>query len=195
MSFQLETKRLIIRDVREEDIPVLIEQFAEIEARENILSVQWDKEHNRRDLEGAIAWAAIEEARREYYKVAVELKADGTLIGTCILTYVRAGSFETNIGWHFGHQFRNNGYATEAAREMVRFGFERRKVNEIYADCFEKNRASIRVMEKIGLKPSFWNFGVANIIRGITWGEYDKPTVRYSLSRYEWLAQQKSKQD
>lgn len=190
MSFQIETERLIIRDVREEDIPTLIGYFAEPESRRNILSFQAYESIIRKDLENAVAWAA--HPQREYYTLSVALKSDGALIGDCSISKVVPGSFETSIGWHYGYQFRNNGYATEAARELLRIGFELHEVSEIYADCFAENKASIRIMEKLGMSPG-WNFAPLNFIRGLTYGE-NKPTIRHTISRHEWLAKTKQRE-
>ncbi len=184
MSFQIETERLILRDVRKVDFSGLLEIFAEPESRSNILSFQADAEHNRKDLENAMAWAKF--PQREHYKLAVALKNDQTLIGGCTLTGVRPEAFNTTIGWHYGHKFRGNGYATEAARALLYIGFELNQVNEIFADCFVENKASIRIMEKIGMRSS-WNLGLFNTIRGWSYGE-QKPTVRYIISKYKWLS-------
>ncbi len=152
MSFQIETGRLIIRDVREDDIPILVKQFAEPESRENILSFQADEAYNRNELAKAIGWAKI--SPRPFYKLAVVLKNGGDLIGNCNLSDAVPESVAANIGWHYGYRFRGNGYATEAARALLDFGFEFVKVNEVFADCFADNRASIRIMEKIGMRSS-----------------------------------------
>ncbi len=184
MSFQIETERLILRDVREDDIPILVAQFAEPESRGSILSVQADARVIKQDLENAIAWA--KHPRREYYKLSVELKSGGALIGSCTISKVIPESFQTSIGWHYGHQFHGNGYATEAARQMLYIGFELNKVASIFADCFTGNKASIKVMEKIGMS-AVWNFSLFNVIRGLNYGE-NKPTVRYAVSRHQWLA-------
>lgn len=186
MSFQRETERLIVRDVREDDIPIIIEQFAEPEARKNILSFQQDENYNKKNLAYAIAWA--KHPQREHYKLSVTLKRNETLIGTCTINNVKPKCYETAIGWHYGHRYRGNGYATEAARELLRIGFELNNVSEIYADCFVGNQASIRIMEKIGMS-SRLNFELFNVIRGWSYGEH-KPTVRYVISKRQWLAKQ-----
>lgn len=185
MSFQTETERLIIRDIKEDDIPVLIKQFAEPESQKKILSFQADEEHNKNDLENAIAWAKI--PKREFYKLSVTLKADQILIGSCAISFVKPESFSTAIGWHYGHKYRGNGYATEAARVLLHIGFELNEVANIYADCFVENKASIRIMEKIGMSP-VWNLGLFNMIRGWSYGEY-RPAVRYTISRNQCLKQ------
>jgi ribosomal-protein-alanine N-acetyltransferase len=190
MSFQIETGRLIIRDIREDDIPVLLAQFAEPESRANILSFQADEDYNRMDLATAIAWA--KHPQRLYYKLAVALKKGGDLIGSCTIAKVRPNCFETSIGWHYGHEYRGNGYATEAARRLLYIGFALNNVSKIYADAFAENRASIRIFEKIGMSPHL-NFGFFNMLRGWDYGER-KPAVRYTISRQEWLAQENKRE-
>ncbi|MEP6903170.1 MAG: GNAT family N-acetyltransferase [Actinomycetota bacterium] len=185
MSFQIETERLIIRDVREDDMPILIAQSAEPDGRKNILSYQADETYNKQALKNAIAWAKI--PQREYYMLSVTLKTDQTLIGSCTIINARPECFETAVGWHYGSKYWGNGYATEVARELLYIGFELNEVNEIYADCFIENKASIRIMEKIGMSSS-WNLGLFNMLRGWSYGE-SKPTVRYIISRNEWLIQ------
>lgn len=183
MSFQIETGRLVVRDVREDDIPVLVKHWIEPEAKRNILSFQADEEHNRKDLKNAIAWAKVSD--REFYKLSVALKNDRTLIGSCILSFVKRESHSAQIGWHFGHRFRGNGYATEAAHAMLYIGFKLRNVATIHGDCFVENKASIRIFEKLGMNP-VWNLGLFNVIRGWSYGE-SRPAVRYTISREDWI--------
>lgn len=104
---------------------------------------------------------------------------------SCTISNVTPKSREIVIGWHFGHEFGGNGYATEAAAELLRIGFELHNVSEIHADCFAGNRASIRIMEKIGMtsRPYLELF---NVIRGWSYGEH-KPSVRYVISRWDWM--------
>jgi RimJ/RimL family protein N-acetyltransferase len=186
MSFQIETERLIIRDIREDDVAVLLAQFAEPESRANILSFQADTAYNKRDLANAMAWA--KHPRRAYYKLSVTLKKGGDLIGSCTITNVRPACFETSIGWHYGYEYRGNGYATEAARRLLYIGFALNNVSKIYADAFVQNKASIRIFKKIGMRPHL-DFGFFNMMRGRHYGE-SKPAVRYTISSHQWLAQE-----
>ncbi len=183
MALKIETERLILRDIEEEDIPLILGYWAEPEARENILSSQTDEDLNRAVLESSIAWAKV--PARRYFNLAVVVKRDKKLIGTCGIWDVKPESVDTSLGWHYGHEFRGNGYATEAARALIDFAFEECDVAKVFADCFAQHKASIRIFEKIGMK-SFWNFGLMNLIHGWSYGE-NKPTVRYSISRDRWL--------
>ncbi len=184
MSFQIETERLILRDVREADLRTLLAQAREPEAQRGILSYQANELYNRNYLEKAISESRFR--RREFYALAVVLKSGGDLIGTCNITEVRRGSIETNVGWHYGSRFWGRGFATEAARALLYIGFEIGAVKEIFADCFADNFASIRVMEKIGMatRPVLNLF---NRLRGISYGE-ERAAVRYVITRDEWRA-------
>ena len=55
------------------------------------------------------------------------------------------------IGWRIAAQYWNQGYATEAARAVLHFGFERLNLSEIVALTVPANAASRRVMEHIGM--------------------------------------------
>jgi RimJ/RimL family protein N-acetyltransferase len=107
------------------------------------------------------------------------------VIGSCSITDVYPQSIEASLGWHFGSQFWGKGYATEAALAQLFIGFKLKKVASIYADCFADNKASIRVMEKIGMTP-FLNIDFFNKMRALSYGENNR-TVRYHISRHQWL--------
>lgn len=55
------------------------------------------------------------------------------------------------VGWRLAHQHWGHGYATEAAREALRFGFEGLGLDEIVSFTVPRNVRSVRVMERIGL--------------------------------------------
>lgn len=56
------------------------------------------------------------------------------------------------LGYWIGEPYWNQGYCTEAAREVIRYGFEELDLNRIQARYMTKNPASGRVMEKIGMQ-------------------------------------------
>ena len=55
------------------------------------------------------------------------------------------------IGWRLAAEYWNHGYATEAARAVLRFGFDTLQLDEIVAFTVPDNLASRRVMEKLGM--------------------------------------------
>ena len=88
--------------------------------------------------------------RGEAVTFAVTLRDDGTLIGAIGLTIDdRHGRAE--LGYWIGKPYWGRGYATEAGRAVVRYGFEVLGLNRIQASHFEGNLASGRVMQKLGM--------------------------------------------
>jgi [ribosomal protein S5]-alanine N-acetyltransferase len=182
MSLQIETENLIIRDLREEDAADLLEHIVEPASRKHILFQHSERFYSKQIFESAIAWANYPK-QREYYELAVLLKTDNSLIGTCSLYGVIPKSIETSIGWHYKSEYQGNGYATEAAQQLLHIGFEINKVELIFADCFADNFASIRILEKIGMKQNR-DFPSIDKLNG--YGE-SKPTLRHQIWRKEWL--------
>lgn len=56
------------------------------------------------------------------------------------------------MGYWIGVPFWRRGYCTEAAREVLAFGFRQLNLNRIFAHHFVRNPASGRVLEKIGMR-------------------------------------------
>jgi RimJ/RimL family protein N-acetyltransferase len=61
------------------------------------------------------------------------------------------GNHMVEVGWRLARSYWGHGYATEAAREALRVGFEEVGLQEIVSFTVPQNRRSWRVMERIGL--------------------------------------------
>lgn len=75
---------------------------------------------------------------------------DDAVIGAMSLG-VRKDSHWAEIGYWIGKPYWNQGYATEAARAMIRLGFDHLELNRIQARHMAINPASGRVMQKCGM--------------------------------------------
>ncbi|HSL71791.1 MAG TPA: GNAT family protein, partial [Longimicrobiales bacterium] len=56
------------------------------------------------------------------------------------------------LGYWIGVPYWSQGYCTEAARAVLRFGFEALELNRIHASYLARNPASGRVMQKLGMQ-------------------------------------------
>lgn len=93
----------------------------------------------------AAKWAAHEELI-----LALTLKATGEVLGSISLTFMPA--FErAELGYWVGVPHWGRGYATEAARVLIDYGFRTLQLNRIQAHHLAENPASGRVMEKAGM--------------------------------------------
>lgn len=84
---------------------------------------------------------------------AVVLKENNQLIGRCGFLYQMVeGAPEIEIGYLIDNAFCGKGLATEAARETLRYGFEKYEFPRIVAFINPENTVSVKVAEKIGMR-------------------------------------------
>jgi RimJ/RimL family protein N-acetyltransferase len=81
---------------------------------------------------------------------AVHLKKDNQFIGWCGLKY-RPELKKIDLGYRFMKTSWGFGYATEAAKRTIKYGFEVLSLKEIFAAAHVENIASLRVLEKCGM--------------------------------------------
>ena len=86
----------------------------------------------------------------EALNFAIIRRTDKKLIGGIELRLDRENE-SGELGYWIGKPYWNCGYATEAARAVVAYGFEVLKLNRVHAKHFKRNAASRRVLEKIGM--------------------------------------------
>ena len=80
------------------------------------------------------------------------LASSGELIGACGLTIISVERLQTAIGYAYRRDVWGRGYATEAARALVAFGFEQLGMHRIFSYVDVDNVASARVLEKAGMQ-------------------------------------------
>lgn len=111
---------------------------------------------------------------------AITLIEDNKLIGAIGLNLnpiFEKGEF----GFWIGVDYWNNGYASEALSEIIRFGFEELRLNKIYAHHFANNPSSGKVMIKNGMKQE--GYLREDIIKDYKYID----VVLYSILRNEYL--------
>ena len=92
------------------------------------------------------------EQPRIVYTFALVRREDNKLIGSCGITIRSEPNKEAEMGYILNKSHWNQGYTTEAANRLMRFGFQQLGLHRIYATCDPANVASFKVMEKIGMK-------------------------------------------
>ena len=81
---------------------------------------------------------------------ALQPYAHSELIGWCGLQFLPETG-ETEVGYLLSHAFWGQGLTTEAAHVSLKYGFDELKLEQIIALVHPENKASIRVIEKLGL--------------------------------------------
>ena len=79
-------------------------------------------------------------------------QADGNIIGDIGFKGRPSANKDVEIGYGLLERYQNNGYATEAVGALVDWALSRPDVATVFAETTATNRASIRVLEKIGFQ-------------------------------------------
>lgn len=83
-------------------------------------------------------------------RLAVDRASDMSFIGWCSLTRWNAEFRSASLGYCYGDTAWGQGYATEAARALLRWAFDTLDLNRVQAETDTRNLASARVLEKLG---------------------------------------------
>ncbi|MFC9646779.1 GNAT family N-acetyltransferase [Streptomyces mirabilis] len=83
-------------------------------------------------------------------RLAVDRVSDGAFIGWCTLNRWNPDFRSASLGYCFDDAAWGHGYATEAARALLRWAFDTLDLNRVQAEADTRNVASARVLEKLG---------------------------------------------
>jgi RimJ/RimL family protein N-acetyltransferase len=148
MIAELRTARCRLRTWRDDDL----EPFAALNADPRVM------EHFPALLSRAETSQMIERIRAHFDEHGFGLWAleiDGALAGAVGLnrpTYQAPFTPCVEVGWRLAHAFWGRGYATEAARAALAYGFEQLALDEIVSLTVPANQRSRHVMEKLGMR-------------------------------------------
>lgn len=151
MALEFNTPRLRLRNWQMEDLPhwiamnsdsITLKYFARTDTKEES---QASFERIKIDLElhDFGLWAAQEKQSGRFMGfIGLSRKTlEGISFTPCI-----------EIGWRLDREFWGRGYATEGALEVLKFGKESLKFDQIFSYTSRINTPSINVMKKIGLR-------------------------------------------
>lgn len=148
MLITMKTGRLILRPFTIDDATRVQELAGNKDVAKTTLGIphpypieaaeQWIKNHPKMMKNGVFPFAIV-------------LKAEDILIGTMTIR-INDTHKKGELAYWVGKEYWGNGYATEAAKEIVRYGFENLNLNRIWAKAMSKNPASSKVMMNVGMK-------------------------------------------
>ena len=178
---ELRTERLLLRRWREADK----EPFAELNA-DPVAMEYFPSLLTRAESDAAVDRHDALIAERGWGLWAVEVVDAGEFIGFVGLNPPPWEAHFTpavEVGWRLRREHWGKGYATEAAREALRFGFEDLDLDEIVSFTIPENRRSRAVMERLGM-----THHPADDFEhpGVTQGHPMRLHVLYRLTRTSW---------
>lgn len=162
----MRTKRLTLRPLQHDDA----ERIA-------VLGGDWDVA----SMTGRIPYPYSAEAAQHWLtgvahgEVVLGIWQANALIGLCGYSPLTGGSAE--LGYWIGKPYWGQGYATEASRALMDFGFRKGRIKHFTCCHFIDNPASARVAAKLGFR---------SLGTGTGWCEArqkDLPTLKYERHR------------
>lgn len=177
--YPIVTPRLVLRPYAASDLP----GFHDIRSRPAVcrylMISPMDREQARELLEQKAGEAELARPG-QMLSLAVVLPGTGQLIGEAVLKWLSGEHRQGEAGYllHPGHE--GNGYATEAAAEMLRLGFGGLGLHRITGSLDGRNAASAAVLERLGMRRE------AHLVQNrLVKGEWTDEVI-YAMTAREW---------
>jgi RimJ/RimL family protein N-acetyltransferase/uncharacterized glyoxalase superfamily protein PhnB len=168
VSETLYTERLILRPVSQEDLPAFFAILSDP------VAMRFMPTRPHRSIEETKAWMAAEMSGEGAHYWAICPQDAEQAIG--YVNFLGETRFP-GMGYVIHRNYWGRGYATEACRTVLKYGFERLGYDRIELWIDETNAASLRVAQKLGFKP-----------KGRIPQKYGHETVHHFMLIYGMLA-------
>jgi len=146
---KLRTVRLLLRSLEPGDAPALVRLAGAREIAATTLRIPHP--YAESDAQQFLAEVTEDFNAGRSVSFAVSISPGHELCGGIGL-YLDQEHKRGELGYWIGVPFWGKGYATEAARAVVAFGFETLRLHRIFAHHFAGNKASQRVLERVGMR-------------------------------------------
>lgn len=148
MNIIFETSRLYLRQFTEADAPLLVQLNSNPEVlkylHEPLLETEEQALHVLQNI-------ILPQYKNNLGRWAIHLKDTNEFIGWCGLKY-RDELDEIDLGYRLMQPFWGNGYAFEAARYSLDYGFNHLHIKTIVGRAHIENAASLKILEKTGMQ-------------------------------------------
>lgn len=146
---KIETNQLMLRLFNEVDVPEVVKLCNNYNLYKSTLNLPYPylTEH-------ALIWMENHLSdfnHNKRFELAITDKITGKLYGAIALSHHQTFNHGELAYW-IGEEYWGNGYATEAAKALIEFAFSAKNYNKVFARSFDSNPASMRVIEKTGMK-------------------------------------------
>ncbi len=182
-DFRIETERLVLRPYREDDAAAVFRVFSDPEVFRYTPDTTYTRIETAQEfLREAIWLYKLEPPATFRHFLAVTRRTDGAYLGMTGVGGVEYDRTQNEVFFILGREHWGQGYATEAARAVVRYSFRDLRIPRVIGIVQPANVASARVLEKIGLRR-------AGVVRGLPEQfRYHEGELLYALERGDYLA-------
>lgn len=147
MKIIFETPRLIFRPFTIADAPLLLNLNSDPDVVKYVHELPLTTEEQAR---GIINDIILPQYENNLGRWAMHKKEDDEFIGWCGLKYIPAKD-EIDLGYRILKKDWGKGFATEAAKKTIVYGFDKLNLTAITGKAHVDNTASLNVLQKIGM--------------------------------------------
>jgi [ribosomal protein S5]-alanine N-acetyltransferase len=146
---QLETSRLRLLEMTNEDVTALIRHFGNEEV---VRFLEMNPIQTQDQASEWLQWMGGFFSARDGLRWGAKHKSDGSFVGSVGLHKWNRESNYAELGYDLGREYWEQGYATEITTAVIDFGWESMNLNRIEADVVQGNTHSMAVLEKLGFQ-------------------------------------------
>lgn len=144
---ELQTDRLILKNIGYDDIPFISKQFSSDEVNTYLFDAE--PVHSDEEAKGIVV-SFLEPEPRNRHRWIIVLKENKEKIGTCGFHCWDTNTHEVEVGYDLQPDYWKNGYMSEALTAILAFSKNEMRTNKVYARIYPENAASINTAEKAG---------------------------------------------
>lgn len=178
-DYPLETERLRLRPFTRGDVDAVFSYRQRDDVAQFLFDLPMSREECAETVQQRIAQTSWSE-EGDKIVLAVERRLEGGLIGEVSLIWRSIEARQAEVGYIFNPDHHGQGFATEAARRLLRLGFETFSLHRIMARCDARNARSALVMERLGMRREA-HFRQHLLVKG----EWDDEFI-YAMLEDEW---------
>ncbi len=149
-NLKLESDRIKLRKLKLSDAKDICENLKDKEMIRWTLNIPWP--YKKKDAISFIRKTNYESKKKRRYTFGIILKDTNKLIGVIDLLKIDWANKNAELGYWLGKRYWGKGLMTEAVKLVLKFAFKKLKLHKVYANVFEQNIASRKVLENCGFK-------------------------------------------
>ena len=184
---ELKTERLVLRDLRNEDLADLVEGANNINVSRFLALVPFPYSEESGKWFINHCQEEAEKNPRENYEFGIELTGENKLVGMVSLTSVKEFEQKAVLGCWLAEKYWRKGIMNEAIERVLDFAYNELGLNRIEAEAFVENTPSNSMIKKLGFK---YEGTKRKSVRTKSTGEFHDSNV-YSMLKEDWSARKK----
>ena len=146
----IETERLILRQIEEKDVKNLVEQINNLNISKWLLVVPYP--YTIEDAKWYINHIAekYKEEPQNSYDFALEIKKNPGLIGGMSISNIDYDQGTAELGYWIGQNYWRKGYASEGVKAMINYAFNKLNLRRLSIPAFSTNKGSNGLAKSLG---------------------------------------------